>query len=68
MPILTGGLDQISAKEPGTPGASGVTQRTLVRPALAAFRSHSASARSLTSTAQTVAPGARAASVHAIGP
>ena len=60
MPILTGGLDQISAKLAGSPGASGA-QRTLVRPAAAAFRSHSASARSFTSTAQTVAPGERAA-------
>jgi hypothetical protein len=61
LPILTGGLDQISAKLAGSPGASGAAQRTLVRPAAAAFRSHSASARSFTSTAQTVAPGERAA-------
>jgi hypothetical protein len=71
--MRTGGLDQIPASRAGTPtesGAteSGVTQRTLVSPALAAFAAHSASARSLTSTAQTVAPGARAASTHAIGP
>ena len=45
-----------------------MTQRTLVSPAAAAFRAHNSSARSLTSTAQTVAPGDRLASTQAIGP
>ena len=47
---------------------AGVTQRTLGSPAAAAFRAHSSSARSLTSTAQTVAPGDRLASTQATGP
>ena len=66
--MRTGGLDQIPASRAGTDGSSGVTQRTLVSPAAAAFRAHSSSARSLTSTAQTVAPGDRLASTQAIGP
>ena len=61
--MRTGGLDQMPASRAGTAGSSGVGS-----PAAAAFRAHSSSARSLTSTAQTVAPGDRLASTQAIGP
>ncbi len=68
LPTRTGGLDQIPANRAGSDASPGVTQRTFGRPAAPAFRAHSSSARSLTSTAQTVAPGERAARTQATGP
>ena len=68
MPIRIGGLDQIAANWPGSSVAAGSTQRTLPSPARAALAAHRSSARSLTSTAQIVASGARDAMASAMGP
>jgi hypothetical protein len=68
LPTRTGGLDQIAANRTSAGTSSGRTARTLARPADAALASVSATARSFTSTAHTVAPGARVARVRAIGP
>ncbi len=63
-----GGFDQIASKRTVGGTRSGDVARTFVRPSSAAFDRHRSTARSLTSTAQTVAPGERRASVSAIGP
>ena len=67
LPTRTGGLDQIPVKRTSGGTSSGATARTST-PAAAALAAHSSSARRLTSTAQTRAPGARRARVTATGP
>ena len=60
-----GRLEQISSN---ATSSGGDPTRTLVIPFAAAFASHRARARSFTSTAHTVASGARRAGARAIGP
>jgi hypothetical protein len=68
FPIRIGGFDQIARNRRSGSTSSGATTRTFASAFDAALRSHSARARAFTSTAHTVAPGARLASVRATAP
>jgi len=63
-----GGFDQIVANRTSGGTSSGWWVRTLSMLFRSALRAHRSRARSLTSTAQTVAAGERRAIVNAIGP
>ena len=68
LPMRIAGLLHSVAKLMSAGTSSGAQTRTLRSPLRAAFDAHSARARSFTSTAHTVASGARDASVSAIAP
>ena len=63
-----GGFDQTVPNRTSSGTSSGATTVTLSMPLSAAFAAQSARARSLTSIAHTLAPGARRASVRAMAP
>ena len=68
MPTRIGGLDQIAANRRSSGTSSGVQAWKSASPSVAALCRARSSARWLTSTAQTEAPGESSASVSAIGP
>ena len=68
LPTRIGGLDQMRSNRTSAGMPSGGRTRTPSSPSASALRRVSSSARSLTSTAYTVAAGERSASVRATGP
>ena len=68
LPTLIGGFDHSAASATSSGTSSGRTARTLSSPSRCALRRTRSRARSLTSTAHTVASGASRAIVRATGP